>query len=119
MRTSLSLILIVIPAVYFFFYEYEDLRMGDRILSSIFQSVTTRTAGFNTTDFAAFTDSGKLLSIILMLVGGSPGSTAGGMKTTTFAILILNAHGFLENTGTFPVIRGDGTTWRKLPKCRK
>ena len=55
--------------------------------------MTTRTAGFNTTDFAGFSDSGQLLSIILMLIGGSPGSTAGGMKTTTIAILVLNAHG--------------------------
>ena len=88
-----TLILIVVPAVLFFFIEYNALPIKERILASFFQSVTTRTAGFNTTDFAAFTDSGKLLSIILMLVGGSPGSTAGGMKTTTFAILILNAHG--------------------------
>ena len=88
-----TLILIFVPAILFFFIEYGGLPIKERILASFFQSVTTRTAGFNTTDFAAFTDSGKLLSIILMLVGGSPGSTAGGMKTTTFAILILNAHG--------------------------
>ena len=67
--------------------------LKERILASLFQSVTTRTAGFNTTDYAEFTDSGKLLSIVLMLIGGSPGSTAGGMKTTTFAVLILNASG--------------------------
>ena len=88
-----TLILIFVPAILFFFIEYGGLPIRERILASLFQSVTTRTAGFNTTDFAAFSDSGKLLSIILMLIGGSPGSTAGGMKTTTFAILILNAHG--------------------------
>ncbi len=55
--------------------------------------MTTRTAGFNTTDYNEFTDAGKLLSIALMLIGGSPGSTAGGMKTTTIAVLILNANG--------------------------
>ena len=86
-----SLILIVIPAVYFFFYEYEDLRMGDRILSSIFQSVTTRTAGFNTQDLAAMDESGTAIMIFLMLIGGSPGSTAGGMKTSTVAVLFLAA----------------------------
>lgn len=88
-----TLILIFVPAILFFFAEYGRLPLGERILASLFQSVTTRTAGFNTTDFAAFSDSGKFLSIILMLIGGSPGSTAGGMKTTTIAVLMLNAHG--------------------------
>ena len=88
-----TLILIFLPAIGFFIIEYPGLPLKERILASLFQSVTTRTAGFNTTDYAEFTDSGKLLSIILMLVGGSPGSTAGGMKTTTITVLILNAHG--------------------------
>ena len=86
-----SLILIVIPAVYFFFYEYDDLTFRDRILSSIFQSVTTRTAGFNTQDLAAMDESGTAVMIFLMLIGGSPGSTAGGMKTSTVAVLFLSA----------------------------
>ena len=86
-------ILISLPALAFFLVEFQDLPLKERVLSSLFQSVTTRTAGFNTADFAAFSDSGKLLSIILMLIGGSPGSTAGGMKTTTIAVLILNARG--------------------------
>ena len=86
-----SLILIVVPALYFFFYEYNDLRMHDRILSSLFQSVTTRTAGFNTQDLAAMDESGTTVMIFLMLVGGSPGSTAGGMKTSTVAVLFLSA----------------------------
>ena len=90
---STTLILIFVPAVAFFFVEYGGLPFKERILASFFQSVTTRTAGFNTTDFAAFSDSGKFISIILMLIGGSPGSTAGGMKTTTIAVLVLNAHG--------------------------
>ena len=85
--------LIFLPAAGFFFLEYQGVPFKERLLASLFQSVTTRTAGFNTTDFDAFSDSGKLLSIILMLIGGSPGSTAGGMKTTTFAVLILNALG--------------------------
>ena len=55
----------------------------------MFASTTTRTAGFNTTDIAAYTDAGKLLSTILMFIGGSPGSTAGGIKTTTFVIFLL------------------------------
>ena len=65
--------------------------MKERILVSLFQSVTTRTAGFNTADYAGMSGVSKMLVIMLMLVGGSPGSTAGGMKTTTLAVLVLNA----------------------------
>ena len=88
-----TLILIFLPAFGFFLLEYGDYPIKERILASLFQSVTTRTAGFNTTDYNEFTDAGKLLSIALMLIGGSPGSTAGGMKTTTIAVLVLNANG--------------------------
>lgn len=86
-----STILIFVPAVYFFFFEYSDVPTGSRIIYSLFQSVTTRTAGFNTTNLDAMSDSGKVLMTALMLVGGSPGSTAGGMKTTTVAVLFLAA----------------------------
>ncbi|MBO4866258.1 MAG: Trk family potassium uptake protein [Ruminococcus sp.] len=86
-----SLLLTFIPAVFFFFCEYSKLPMGDRIISSLFQSVTTRTAGFNTQDLAAMEGSGTLVMIMLMLVGGSPGSTAGGMKTATLAVLFFSA----------------------------
>jgi len=86
-----SAVLIVLPAVYFFFCEYEDASFGNRMIYSVFQSVTTRTAGFNTTDLAAMEESGTAVMIILMLVGGSPGSTAGGMKTATLAVLFLSA----------------------------
>lgn len=86
-----SLVLIVIPAVYFFFCEYGDLPLGDRYISSLFQSVTSRTAGFNTQDLSQMDESGTLIMIMLMLVGGSPGSTAGGMKTATLAVLFVSA----------------------------
>ena len=86
-----SLILIFIPAVYFFFCEYMGLPFGDRFISSLFQSVTTRTAGFNSQDLSAMDESGTLIMIVLMIIGGSPGSTAGGMKTATFAVLFLAA----------------------------
>lgn len=55
---------------------------------ALFQSVSARTAGFNTIDLAQMTHSGLFIMIILMLIGGSPGSTAGGMKTTTLAVLV-------------------------------
>lgn len=86
-----SLILIVLPAVYFFFYEYNNLEIHDRVINSFFQSVTTRTAGFNTTDLSTMEESSTAIMVILMLIGGSPGSTAGGIKTATIAVLFLSA----------------------------
>ena len=59
---------------------------------SLFQSVSPRTAGFNTSDLTKFTDSGIALMIVLMLIGGASGSTAGGMKVSTFAILLASAN---------------------------
>jgi trk system potassium uptake protein TrkH len=63
--------------------------VGDKLLNGFFQSVTLRTAGFVSIDQALLTDSGKAASMILMLVGGSSGSTAGGLKTVTFVVLLL------------------------------
>ena len=85
-----SLILILFPAVFFFFRDFADLPMQERVFSSLFQAVTPRTAGFNTADLTMMTEAGLGIVIALMLVGGSPGSTAGGMKTTTLAVLIAN-----------------------------
>ena len=84
-------VLLLIPAIYFFFYEFTALDTGERILSSLFQAVTPRTAGFNTMDLTSLSDPGKLIIMALMLIGGSPGSTAGGMKTTTVAVLSATA----------------------------
>ena len=84
-------ILLLIPALYFFFFEFSAEPMGKRILLSLFQSVTPRTAGLNTADLTALSETGQTLTIGLMLIGGSPGSTAGGMKTTTAAVLVACA----------------------------
>ena len=81
-------LLIIFPAVFFFVFEFGDMPMRQRILSSLFQAVTPRTAGFNTADLTAMSEAGQLVTIFLMMIGGSPGSTAGGMKTTTFAVLV-------------------------------
>ncbi len=86
-----TLILILIPAVYLYVFEYSELATKERILASLFQAITPRTAGFNTTDHNLMTGAGRTFLIALMLIGGSPGSTAGGMKTTTFAVLFANA----------------------------
>ena len=83
--------LIAVPAIYFFFFEFQGEPFGRRIFMSLFQSVTTRTAGFNTADLTKLSDDGQLVMILLMLVGGAPGSTAGGMKTTTFAVMLATA----------------------------
>lgn len=84
-------LLIVLPALYFFFLEFEHIPVGKRILISLFQAVTPRTAGFNTIDLTQLSEVGIAIMIILMLIGGSPGSTAGGMKTTTIAVLLSTA----------------------------
>ncbi len=86
-------ILIFGGALLFFILERSATGAGmpikDRMLAALFQSVTCRTAGFNTIDTAAMSEGSKLLSILLMFIGGSPGSTAGGIKTTTCAVLVL------------------------------
>jgi len=64
---------------------------ADRLLASLFQSVTCRTAGFNTVDVAELSPATLFFMMILMVIGGSPSSTAGGIKTTTFAVLVLTA----------------------------
>ena len=81
----------LIPAIVFFFTDFSKLPFGERLNSALFQSVTTRTAGFNTQNLAGMTRISQALFIVLMLIGGSPGSTAGGMKTTTVAVLAANA----------------------------
>ena len=96
--------LIVFPAVFFFTCDLKNLPMGKRLLAAVFQSVTTRTAGFNTINISEMSEASKAVMILLMLIGGSPGSTAGGMKTTTFTVLILNAIATFrsqENAGAF------------------
>ena len=84
-------LLILLPAIFFFFVDFSALPGEKRLLASFFQSVTPRTAGFNTVNLSAMSGASQGLMILLMLVGGSPGSTAGGMKTTTLAVLLANA----------------------------
>ena len=83
-----SAILVVVPAVLFFIFEFRGMSTGERILASLFQAVTPRTAGFNTVDLNQMSGAGRVIITVLMLIGGSPGSTAGGMKTTTVAVLV-------------------------------
>ncbi|MGE3801528.1 MAG: TrkH family potassium uptake protein [Candidatus Kapaibacterium sp.] len=90
-----TLILIVVGWVLFTVFEWEvtfaSLGPVDRIVNGFFMSITSRTAGFNAIDYGAASDSSNFLTILLMSVGGSPGSTAGGLKTTTIAVIIIVA----------------------------
>lgn len=92
---TMTAFLIVTGAIFIFILEIgnpdtiRNLPVSGKILAPIFHSVTPRTAGFNTLDTAALTMPSKFLTIILMFIGGSPGSTAGGIKTATAAILLL------------------------------
>ncbi|MGD8896576.1 MAG: TrkH family potassium uptake protein [Acidobacteriota bacterium] len=87
--------LIVAGTVAIWLVEREDslaaLPLGSQLLASLFQSVTSRTAGFSTVDLAGFTPAGLFLLTLMMFVGGSPGSCAGGIKTTTLGVLTLAA----------------------------
>ena len=89
-----DLILVIVPTVIFYFGEFHGSQWGnglERFWLSLFQAVTPRTAGFNTADFGQMSEGGRFLMVMLMLIGGAPGSTAGGMKMTTIAVLLLSA----------------------------
>ena len=84
-------VLLILPFIYFFFGEFAQFPLKQRILLSAFQTVTPRTAGFNTADLTKMSSAGVTVTILLMLIGGSTGSTAGGMKMTTVAVLTVSA----------------------------
>lgn len=94
-------ILIFGGALLFGIFEHNNLMKGmnpvETVLSSLFASVTTRTAGFNTIDLGTMTQPSKLLTVVLMFIGGSPGSTAGGIKTTTIVVIIMYIWSNLRN----------------------
>ncbi len=88
----LTIILIFIPAILFYITErntiFYDMDIKQRILSSLFAAVSPRTAGFNTIDTFKMSQAGKLLTVILMYIGAGSGSTAGGIKISTFFVLV-------------------------------
>ncbi len=96
-----TVILIVVGTVFTFLLEYNTslshLSLWQKIDASYFQSVTARTAGFNTIDISKFSVATTILYLFLMFVGASPGGTGGGIKTTTFSILIFSTLSFLRN----------------------
>lgn len=97
-----TLFLIIGGTLLFLLLEYDNpatiggMSFGQKVMASAFQSVTTRTAGFLTIDQSAFTDASMVITLFLMLIGGSPMGTAGGIKTTTVAILIMTVVAYLK-----------------------
>lgn len=101
-------VLLLGGSVLFFFLEYNqtlaEMPIGKKILNAFFCAVTPRTAGFNSVEIADMSPASKMLTIILMFIGGSSGSTAGGVKTVTITVLILCLYGYMrdrEEIGVF------------------
>jgi len=111
---SISLGLIVVGAALFFFIESNNtmagLPAGERVLGSLFQSVTTRTAGFNTINIGSLATPTLCFFLILMFIGASPGSTGGGIKTCTFGVLLATAFSMLKNRDRVSIFK------RTIPK---
>lgn len=91
----MTAILITVPALIFFFCDFRNAPEPLRFWISLFQSVTARTAGYNSVDFSDMTEAGRMVLVTLMMIGGAPGSTAGGVKVTTcFAVFAAAAAAF-------------------------
>lgn len=91
---TMTAVLIVLPTALFFFFErtnpdYAQFNTGEKLLVALFNAVTPRTAGFNTVDLSHLTDSSYLLMLMLMFIGGSSASTAGGIKITTAFVIVM------------------------------
>ncbi len=96
---TVSAVLIVFPTLYYYFFEFTAGSAGQRLLDAFFQAVTPRTAGFNTVDLSAMTGASRALMVVLMLIGGASGSTAGGMKMNTVAVLFANVGAIFRRRG--------------------
>ena len=100
--TSTTLFLLIVGTIAFFFMEYSNpntmgnMPLSGKLMTAWFQSVTTRTAGFNTIDMGQMTAASLFLTIALMFIGASPGSTGGGIKTTTIRILVSCTRAVLQ-----------------------
>lgn len=118
-------ILIVFGAIFFYVVESGNpytignasLTIPGRILSALFQSIVPRTAGFNTIDQHAMTDASKFMTVILMFIGASPGSTGGGIKTTTMGVVVLMILSVIKNKEDIELFEkrlGNGIALRAL-----
>ena len=99
MALLVTFILLSVGTISLFFFEFDnalfDMPILEKLLAAFFQAVTPRTAGFNTLDIASLSEVSLLLTIILMFIGASPGSTGGGIKTTTMGVLVLSVRSML------------------------
>ncbi len=106
---TVTAVLVFGGALLYWLLERDNLMadMGGKeiVLTSLFASVTARTAGFNTIDVTGMSASSKLVTVVLMFIGGSPGSTAGGIKTTTFAVMLIFVWANLRNSHGCNVFR--------------
>lgn len=104
-----TVFLIVAGALGVFFYEFDNtlltLSIPDKLLASLFQSVTARTAGFNTIDIAQLRDVTLLILIVLMFIGVAPSSTGGGVKITTFSVLLLSVRTLITRRERVEIFR--------------
>lgn len=102
MVLSATAVCLIAGTLLFYLFEHNrlfaDMSFGEQLLNSFFCAVTPRTAGFNTVDNGALSESSKFLSIIFMFIGGAPGSTAGGVKVTTIFVLLLSVRSTLTRT---------------------
>ena len=111
---TVSLVLIIAGTLFFFFAEQNNALSGfslkERILPSLFQSVTARTAGFNTVNIGSLATPTLFILIFFMFIGASPGSTGGGIKTCTFGVLLATAFTMIRNKDKVSVFK------RTIPK---
>lgn len=104
-----AVILVTLPFIYFYAFEFAlpqwaDMSAGRRFWGAVFRAVTPRTAGFNTVDMTLFSQATVMITILLMLIGGNSGSTAGGMKVSTVAVMVTTAVSVFrreQNTSVF------------------
>lgn len=112
----MTLILVVGGTVLIFLFDHGNPESigtyspGTKWMASLFQSVTTRTAGFFTVSQERFSNATYMLCLILMLIGGSPMGTAGGIKTTTVAVLLLSLKSNLQENGMWKYTTGESET---------
>jgi trk system potassium uptake protein TrkH len=106
---SMTAVLLIFGTVMFFISEFAYTMKGMplhlRLLCSWFQSVTCRTAGFNTIDQSQMSHASILVSIILMFIGASPGSTGGGVKTSTFALLLITIYSMIRGQSDLTIFK--------------
>ena len=106
---GLTFLLITIPAILIFVLEFNNpmtlgnLSLGDKIINALFSSVTLRTAGFATLSMENFKQASSLIMMLGMFIGGSPGGTAGGIKTTTFLVLVMYIIGAMRGRNEYVV----------------